>query len=164
MARPLRVRKPTLPQLRRLERVLESEASARQRRRAEVLLLYAAGHDVTSMAQALQVHPQTLYADLRAFQQQGLGSVEQIRPRGAVARITDEQRREILRVADIAPTEFGLPWGRWSLAKLRDYLRQKKLVNFLSREHLRRILKKGACACDGSSASCSARTRSGRRF
>ena len=57
MARPLRVRKPTLPQLRRLERVLESEASARQRRRAEVLLLYAAGHDVTSMAQALQVHP-----------------------------------------------------------------------------------------------------------
>ena len=39
MARPLRVRKPTLRQLRRLQQLLESEASARQRRRAEVLLL-----------------------------------------------------------------------------------------------------------------------------
>jgi hypothetical protein len=69
MARPLRVRKPTLRQLRRLQQLLESEASARQRRRAEVLLLYAAGHDAISMAQALQAHPQTIYADLRAFQQ-----------------------------------------------------------------------------------------------
>ena len=164
MARPLHIRTPTLPQLRRLERVLESETSARQRRRAEVLLLYAAGHDATAMAQALQVHPQTIYADLRAFRQQGLRSVEQVRPRGAAPRITAEQRHEILRVADRAPAEFGLPWGRWSLAKLCDYLRQQKLVGRISREHLRRILKKGACHSAGSGANSSARTRSGQRF
>jgi transposase len=164
MARPLRVRKPTLRQLRRLQQLLESEASARQRRRAEVLLLYAAGHDALSMAQALQVHPQTIYADLRAFQQHGLRSVAQVPLRGAVARFSPAQRNEMVRLADTTPAELGLPWGRWSLAKLRDYLQRHKMVRSLSREHLRRILKKGACRCAGSGANSSASTRSGRRF
>jgi transposase len=164
MARPLRVRKPTLRQLRRLEQVLQSECSPPQRRRAEALLLYGAGHDATSISYALRAHPQTIYADLRAFQQRGLGSVTKAPLRGAVARITTEQRREILRLANLVPTDLGLPWGRWSLAKLRDYLRQQKLVGRISREHLRRILKKGACACAGFSANSSAPTRSDPRF
>jgi hypothetical protein len=88
MARPLLVRKPTLLPLRRLEQVLESASAAWQRRRAEVLLLYAAGHEATAMAHALRAHPNTIYADLPAFQQHGLRSVEPVRVRGAVARIT----------------------------------------------------------------------------
>lgn len=164
MARPLKVRKPTLRQLRRLQQLLESEASTRQRRRAEVLLLYAAGHDAISMAQALQAHPQTIYADLRAFQQHGLRSVEPAPLRGAVARLSPAQRNEMVRLADTTPAELGLPWGRWSLAKLRDYLQRHKMVRSISREHLRRILKKGACRSAGSGANSSASTRSGRRF
>ena len=164
MARPLRVRKPTLRQLRRLQQTLESDPSARQRRRAEVLLLYAAGHDATSIAQALQVHPQTIYADLRAFAQQGLHSIEPGRPLGALARLSPAQRNEMVRLADTAPTELGLPWGRWSLTKLRDYLQRRKLVGALSREHPRRLLKKGGYVYAGFSANSAAPTRSGRRF
>jgi transposase len=162
MARPLLVRKPTLLQLRRLEQVLESASAAGQRRRAEALLLYAAGHEATAIAHALRAHPNTIYADLPAFQQHGLRRVEPVR--GAGARITAEQRSEILRLAETTPTELGLPWSRWSLAKLCDYLRRRKLVRALSREHLRRILKKGACTCAGFGANSSASIRSGRPF
>jgi hypothetical protein len=81
-----------------------------------------------------------------------------------VARITAEQRSEMLRLAETAPTELGLPWGRWSLAKLRDYRRRSKLVRALSREHLRRLLQKGACIYAGSGASSSVGTRNGRPF
>jgi transposase len=164
MARPLQIRKPTLLQLRRLAQLLESAPATWQRRRAEVLLLYAAGYEATSIAHALQTHPNTVYADLHAFEQQGLRSVRQRPQSGAVARITPVQRNEILRLAETAPTELGLPWGRWSLAKLRDYLRHQKLVPAISREHLRRILKKGACPCAGSGANSSVPTRSGRPF
>ena len=164
MARLLLVRKPRLLQLRRLQQILESGAAAWQRRRAEVLLLYAAGYEATAIAKCLQVHPHTIYADLHAFEQHGLRSVESVRRRGAVARISPAQRSEILRIAEITPTELGLPWGRWSLAKLRDYLRRKKLVRAISREHLRRILEKGGCACAGSSANSSAPIHNGRRF
>jgi transposase len=164
MARPLLVRKPTLLQLRRLEQVLESASAAGQRRRAEALLLYAAGHEATAIAHALRAHPNTIYADLPAFQQHGLRSVERVRARGATARLTVEQRSEILRWAETAPTELGLPWSRWSLAKRCDYLRRRKLVRALSREHLRRILKKAACTCAGFGANSSASIRSGRPF
>jgi DNA-binding NarL/FixJ family response regulator len=63
MARPLQIRKPTLLQLRRLAQLLESAPATWQRRRAEVLLLYAAGYEATSIAHALQTHPNTVYAD-----------------------------------------------------------------------------------------------------
>src|SRR5438132_1113998 len=103
MARFLTVRKPTLQQLRHLEELLENAPSAWQRRHAEVLLLYAAGHEATSIAHALQAHPNTIYADLHAFEQHGLRSVQPGRRRGAVARITAEQRSEMLRLAETAP-------------------------------------------------------------
>src|SRR3954453_3214026 len=164
MARPLQIRKPTLLPLRRLAQLLESAPAAWQRRRAEVLLLYAAGHEATAIAHALRAHPNTIYADLHAFQQHGLRSVERVRARGATARITVEQRSEILRLAETAPTELGLPWSRWSLAKLCDYLRRRKLVRALSREHRRRMLKKGACTGAGFGANSSASIRSGRPF
>jgi hypothetical protein len=38
---------------------------------------------------------------------------------------------------------LGLPYGRWSLAKLRAYLIQPRLLKTISREHLRRVRKKG---------------------
>ncbi|MFL6465601.1 MAG: hypothetical protein ACJ73N_14480 [Bryobacteraceae bacterium] len=81
-----------------------------------------------------------------------------------MARITVEQRSEILRLAETAPTELGLPWSRWSLAKRCDYLRRRKLVRALRREHRRRMLKKGACTGAGFGANSSASIRSGRPF
>jgi hypothetical protein len=44
-----------------------------QRRRAETLLLHAAGVSASASARLLEVHPHTTYADLHAFRRQGLG-------------------------------------------------------------------------------------------
>jgi transposase len=114
------------------------------------------------MAHAWRAHPHTIYADLPAFPQHGLRRVELVRARGAVARLTAEQRSEILRWAETTPTELGLPWSRWSLAKRCDSRRRSKLVRALRREHRRRILKKGACPCAGFGANSAASIRSGR--
>jgi len=72
---------------------------------------------------------------------------------GAPARLNDEQQREILRLADSSPVDVGLPYGRWSLSKLRQYLLDEGVVSTISREHLRRVLKKGGCAFVASNAS-----------
>jgi hypothetical protein len=50
----------------------------------------------------------------------------------------------------------GLPYGRWTLAKLRAYLIRERLIKAISREHLRRVLKKGDTASATSGASSSA--------
>jgi transposase len=149
MARPLTVRPPTGQELRRLHRCLETPLQPWQRRRAEVLLLLAAGHSAAFIAQLLAVHVNTVYTDLQAFARARLRCLQPTRRRGAPARLTPAQYKAIWRLAEQSPLTLGLPFARWSLAKLRAYLMRQHLVRAISREHLRRVLKKGGAICAG---------------
>ena len=146
MSRSLKIRKPRATEVQQLQVVIEDEVSARQRRRAEAIVLYAAGVQAVEIAKALGVHIKTVYADLQAFGVLGVACVRERLRGGAPARISAEQTAEILRLAETPPGEVNLPFGRWSLAKLREYLIRRRIVKTLSREHLRRLLKKGGCA------------------
>jgi transposase len=96
----------------------------------------------------------TIYAGLHRFAHLGMSLFQCVAPQGAPPRITATQLDEIARVADQSPTEFGLPYGRWSLAKLQEYLiHQRHLLKAISREHLRRLLKKSRFAYGMFSAS-----------
>ena len=155
MPRSLTVRKPRPAEVRQLHDILEQELNARQRRRAEVLVLYAAGLQAADIASALAIHVNTVYADLRRFERDGLDCIHQRLYGGAPIRIAPAQRAEILHLADHSPGEVGLPYGRWSLSTLRQYLLQQRVVKAISREHLRRVLKKGGCGFGVSNANCS---------
>lgn len=112
------------------------------------MLFYDAGLNALQIAEALAIHANTIYTYLHGFAREGLAFVQHLRRPGAPARITEAQVDEIVRIAEQSPTEFGLPYGRWSLAKLQDYLtRPRGLLKALSREHLRRVLKKRTFAC-----------------
>lgn len=163
MPRSLAIRAPTAREIRQLHLRLTEERAPRVRRRAEAILLHAAGMPATDIAAALGVHPYTIYADLHAFARSGLRALEQFRPAGAPARLQPAERAAILALAARAPSELGLPYGRWTLATLRTYLLRHRLVRAISREHLRRVLKKGGSGSGGSSASSSATTPSGAR-
>jgi transposase len=154
MARPLTVRPPTAQQLRRIHACLETPLQPWQRRRAEALLLLAAGHTAAFIAGLLGVHVKTIYADLHAFARSGLRCLEPTRRAGARPRLTSAQLKVIWRLAEQSPLSKGLPFARWSLAKLRAYLIRERLVRAISREHLRRILKKGGSICVGCVANC----------
>ena len=143
MPRLLKVRKPHAREIRQLHAALEQELSARQRRRAEALLLYATGMEATRIADTLESHVNTIYSDLRAFEHAGVGCIHEHLHGGAPLRLSNAQRATILQLAESCPGEVGLPYGRWSLSKLREYLLEQRLVEAISREHLRRVLKKG---------------------
>lgn len=156
MARPLTIRQPHPAEIRQLHKVLEEALTPGQRRRAEAILLYAAGLAAVDIAQLLDVHPNTIYADLHAFGHDGIAAVHHGSRGGAPQGITPAQETEIQRLAEMPPYTLGLPYGRWSLATWRAYLIQHRVLNTISREHLRRVLKKGGCTFGGSSANCSA--------
>src|SRR5215475_7667820 len=147
MGRPLTVRPPTAQQLRRIHRWLEGPLQPWQRRRAETLLLLAAGHGAAFIAGLLDVHVNTVYADFQAFARSGLRCMRATRRPGAPPRLTLAQFKAIWRLAERSPLALGLPFARRSLAKLRAYLIRKRLVKAISREHLRRVLKKGGSTC-----------------
>jgi transposase len=142
---------------------LEQWPQPRQRRRAEAILLHAAGLEATAIAQALAAHPNTIRADLHAVDCDGLRAVQAARSRPAPSLLTPAQLAEVCHLAETAPCELGLPWGRWSLSKLRDYLISSRFCRHLSREHLRRLLRKGGCTLPAFSARSSAPTRNGAR-
>lgn len=163
MPRSLKVRQPRAADIRRLQATLDDFRQPRQRRRAEAILLHAAGLEATSIAQALAAHPNTIRADLHAFDRDGWRAVRDAGIRPAPRGFTPEQIGAVCRLAEQPPYELGLPYGRWSLAKLRDYLLKERFCPQLSREHLRRLLRKGGSMWPASGARSSARTRSGAR-
>ena len=148
MSRPLKIRKPKTTEMRQLRQALEESTQARLCRWAETVLFYGAGLNAQQIAEALAVHANTIYTYLHAFAREGMAFVQHLRRPGAPVRITEAQADEIVGIAEQSPTEFGLPYGRWSLAKLQDYLtRPCGLLQAISREHLRRVLKKRTFAC-----------------
>jgi len=164
MPRTLTVRKPNSTEVHRLLLRLEADdLTAAQRRRAEVLLLYAQGWNAVEIAASLSLHSNTVYSVLHAFDQSGLDVIAQVGRGGAASRFTADQRATIIQIADRPPYELGLPHGRWSLANLRDYLIRHRVVTAISREHLRRVLKKGGFDSIGWSANSEAETRGGRQ-
>src|SRR5262249_14131580 len=101
--------------------------------------------------------------DLRAFGQQGLDALCRPRRVGAPARLTATQVAAIWHLAEAPPYEVGLPYGRWSLSKLRAHLIRQRLLPAISREHLRRLLKNGASPSGGCGAREPAPTPGGER-
>lgn len=143
MSRQLKVRLPKAAEMRQLRQILEASTNARLCRWAEPLLFYGAGLGVQSISAAIAMHANTIYACLHRFAHMGMSLFRCVAPQGTPPRITVTQMDEIVRVAEQSPTEFGLPYGRWSLAKFQEYLiQQRYLLKAISREHLRRLLKK----------------------
>jgi hypothetical protein len=94
-------------------------------------------------------------ADRRAgFYQRGPGprraaQLQRRRDRVAVPRyaggrpptFTLARRREIKKIAKSRPAEHGLPFSRWSLANLADFLVAEGVVEDISHEGLRELLR-----------------------
>ena len=51
------------------------------------------------------------------------------------------QRREIKKIAKSAPADHGLPFSRWSLARLADFLVAEGVAEGISHEGLRELLR-----------------------
>ena len=148
MSRQLEVRKPNATEMRQLRQMLEESTNARLCRWTEALLFYGAGLDAQLIADALAVHINTIYTCLHRFARTGIAFLQHLPRQGAPTRITAAQADEIARIAEQAPTELGLPYGRWSLAKLQNHvIHQRRWLKAISREHLRRVLKKRIFAC-----------------
>lgn len=142
MARPLKIRRPSTSEVRRLSKLMASGINRHQQRRAEALLLYGMGLSPLKIAAAQGVHVNTVYADLQAFATARSGAVEQLQAAGRLLRITANQEARIVQLADQSPSEVGQPYGRWSLRKLSAYLVKAHIVKSIGRERLRQVLKK----------------------
>ena len=78
---------------------------------------------------------------LNNFNTDGFGSLQPKYARGRPPKFTVVQRQEIKKTALGRPTDHGLPFSTWSLSKLADFLVAEGVVDDISHEGLRTLLR-----------------------
>jgi transposase len=112
----------------------------RQRNRVEVLLRADAGDTDAEIADALDIAPNTAANIRKRFAAEGLEAAVAERPRrGAPAKLDGKQEALIIALA-CGPTDDGQ--ARWSVRRLAGRAVALEVVESLSRETVRRLLKK----------------------
>ena len=109
-------------------------------KRALILLLVAEGKPKRDVAQLVGISYSTVFNVLNAYRRGGLSEALYDAPRsGRVAELSPEQRAHITAIAcSAAPSGHS----RWTLRLLADRLVELGVVEHISHEHVRRVLKK----------------------
>ena len=110
-------------------------------RRAQMVLLSAQGMDVPAIAKVAFTSEDRVRDVIRNFNADGFSSLYPKYRGGHPPKFTLPQRREIKKLARAKPAEYDLPFSTWSLAKLADFLVAEGVVDDISHEGLRILLR-----------------------
>ncbi len=142
MREGIRVRDITSDEGNRLLRIVRrSSGSVVTWRRAQMVLLSAQGMDVAQIAQVAFTSPDRVRAVLHNFNDDGFDSLVPRYAGGRPPTFTLPQRREIKRIALSRPVDHDLPFSTWSLSKLAEFLVAGGVVDDISHEGLRLVLR-----------------------
>src|SRR5215469_1131520 len=142
VAERVRVREIDDDEGRRLVRIVRRDSgSVVTWRRAQMVLLSAQGMSVAKIAEVTFTSPDRVRDVIRNFNADGFDSLYPKYKGGRPPKFTLGQRREIKKIAKSRPAEHGLPFSTWSLPKLADFLVAEGVVDDISHEGLRVLLR-----------------------
>ena len=110
-------------------------------RLAQMVLLSAQGIPVTRIAQVTFTSADRVRDVIHNFNADGFDSPYPKYSGGRPKTFTLPERREIKKIAKSKPTEHDLPFSTWSLTKLADFLVAEGVVDDISHEGLRILLR-----------------------
>ncbi|MEV7116678.1 IS630 family transposase [Streptomyces anulatus] len=142
MAERVRVREIDDDEGRRLLRIIRrGTGSVVTWRRAQMVLLSAQAMPVTRIAEVSFTSDDRVRDVIHNFNADGFSSLYPKYLGGRPKTFTLPERREIKKIAKSKPTEHDLPFSTWSLAKLADFLVAEGVVDDISHEGLRILLR-----------------------
>jgi transposase len=142
VAERVRVREIDDDEGRRLVRIVRrGSGSVVTWRRAQMVLLSAQHMDVSVIARVAFTSEDRVRDVVRNFNADGFSSLYPKYRGGRPPKFTLPQRREIKKIAKAKPVEYDLPFSTWSLSKLADFLVAEGVVDDISHEGLRVLLR-----------------------
>ena len=142
MAERLRVREIDDDEGQRLLRIVRrGSGSVVTWRRAQMLLLSAQGMGVAAIARVAFTSEDRVRDVIGNFNADGFASLYPRYKGGRPPKFTLAQRREIKKIAKSRPAEHDLPFSAWSLSKLAEFLVAEGVVDDISHEGLRVLLR-----------------------
>jgi transposase len=121
--------------------VRRSSGSVVTWRRAQMVLLSAQGMDPSGIAEVTFTSADRVRDVVHNFNADGFDSLKPKYAGGRPPKFTLAQRQEIKRAALARPADHGLPFSVWSLSKLADFLVAEGVVDDISHEGLRTLLR-----------------------
>jgi transposase len=106
-----------------------------------MVLLSAQGMAVPQIAEVTFTSADRVRDVLHNFTADGFDSLQPRYAGGRPPKFTLAQRQEIRKTALSRPADHGLPFSVWSLAKLADFLVAEGVVDDISHEGLRTLLR-----------------------
>ncbi|MFJ4673849.1 IS630 family transposase [Kitasatospora purpeofusca] len=142
MAEWVRVREIDDGEGRRLLRIIRrGTGSVVTWRRAQMVLLSAQGMPGEKIATVTFTSADRVRDVVHNFNADGFDSLYPKYKGGRPRTFTLPERREIKKIAKSKPAEHGLPFSTWSLVKLADFLVAEGVVDDISHEGLRILLR-----------------------
>src|SRR5262245_45696805 len=142
VAERVRVREIDDDEGRRLVRIVRRDSgSVVTWRRAQMVLLSAQGMDVAAIAKVAFTSEDRVRDVIHNFNADGFDSPYPRYKGGRPPKFTLGQRREVKKIAKSKPAEHGLPFSTWSLSKLGEFLVAEGVVDDISHEGLRALLR-----------------------
>lgn len=138
----MRVREVSNDEGNRLLRIVRrSSGSVVTWRRAQMVLLSVQGMDVAGIAKVSFTSPDRVRDVINNFNADGFDSLYPKYAGGRPPTFTLPQRQEIKKIALSRPADHGLAFSTWSLAKLAEFLVAEGMVDDISHEGLRLVLR-----------------------
>ena len=110
-------------------------------RRAQIVLWSAQRMDVPAIAKIAFTSEDRVRAVIHNFNTDGFDSLVPRYAGGRPPTFTLPQRREIKKIALSRPSDHDLPFSTWSLSKLAEFLVAEGVVDDISHEGLRGLLR-----------------------
>ena len=110
-------------------------------RRAQIVLWSAQRMDVPAIAKIAFTSEDRVRAVIHNFNDDGFDSLAPKYSGGRPPTFTLPQRREIKKIALSRPMDHDLPFSTWSLVKLAEFLVAEGVVDDISHEGLRQVLR-----------------------
>ena len=109
--------------------------------RAKILLLSSKGFFAGQIADKIGCEPRKVRKAIKAFNMKGLNALQRGKSRGAKPKFTKEQRAKMLMIASTEPSKLDLHFTAWSLPKIKRYFIENEIVDSISIESIRQLLK-----------------------
>jgi transposase len=142
MAEPVRARRLTDQEGRRLQQIVRRGKHGSVRvRRAMIIMASASGTPVAAIARLVAADEDTVRDVVHLFNQKGLAALDPNWAGGRPRLISDDAIEVIVAAATTRPEKLGLPFTHWSVRKLAAYLAAGTARPVaIGRERLRQIL------------------------
>ena len=114
--------------------------------RAQLVMLSSKGYRIPEIAEMLGCHPANLRKWIHRFNRRGCDGLVTVRSGGAKPRFSATQKARIVTLAKTPPRDLGLNYTAWTLHRLAEQSCARHIVDRISHECVRQILKEAGCS------------------